>query len=124
MATAFIFTGTDHLATPARYLPMLPVWMPFPKEIVLFSALCELSGAIGLMTRRWRRPAGVMLAVYLICESPANVKLALEGLCVKGMPTPPWLYRVRLFLIPVAIWWALYSGGAMTSKRTPLAGLT
>jgi uncharacterized membrane protein len=115
MSTAFMFTGTDHLVTPARYLPMLPANAPFPKAMVFFTGLCEMSGAVGLLTRRWRRPAAMMLALYLICETPANVKMAVEGVCATGMPAAPWLYRVRLCFIPVAIWWALYSGGAICS---------
>lgn len=118
MATAFLFTGVDHLITPGRYVPMLPTFFPFPDKIVLFTGLCEISGAIGLLTRRRRRLAAIMLAVYLICETPANVNMAVEGLSVEGMPTARWFYWVRLFLLPVAIWWALYCGGVITSKRT------
>jgi hypothetical protein len=86
MSTAFMFTGTDHLVTPARYLPMLPANAPFPKAMVFFTGLCEMSGAVGLLTRRWRRPAAMMLALYLICETPANVKMAVEGVCARACP--------------------------------------
>src|SRR6266581_4472862 len=42
MAAALLLFGTDHLVKPARYLPMMPNVVPYPREIVLFTGLCEI----------------------------------------------------------------------------------
>ncbi|MCC2642249.1 MAG: hypothetical protein K0S45_2662 [Nitrospira sp.] len=80
---------------------MLPQSVPFPREVVLLTGLCEISGAMGLMMPRRRRLAAILLILYLICETPTNVKVAVEGLSVTGMPKNPWFYRGRLCLIPL-----------------------
>ena len=54
-----------------------------------------------------RRLAGIMLAIYFVCVFPANIKNAVEGLSVDGLPSAQWYYWLRLLFQPVAIWWAL-----------------
>lgn len=117
MAAALIFFGADHLATPERYLPMMPSVVPYPGQVVLLTGLCELAGAVGLLVPRTRRLAGIMLAVYFVCVFPANVKNALDGLSVDGLPSAAWYYWVRLAFQPLAIWWALRAAEVIGSRR-------
>ena len=121
MAASLIFFGTDHLMTPERYLPMMPDFVPFHRGIVLFTGLCEILGALGLLMPRTRWLAGVMLAVYFVCVFPANIKNAIDGGPVPGLPTASCYYWVRLMFQPVAIWWALHSaeviGAGITGNR-------
>lgn len=109
LSLALLFTGVDHLVTPARYLPMMPAFVPYPAEIVFLTGLCEIAGAIGLLVQRLRRLAGIMLAIYFVCVFPANIKNAIEGLSVEGLPAATWYYWVRLLFQPLVIWWALYA---------------
>lgn len=113
LALALIFTGIDHLVNPGRYLPMMPAFLPLHSEIVLFTGLCELAGAVGLMIPRLRRLAGIMLAIYFVCVFPANIKNAVEGLSVEGLPSANWYYWVRLAFQPLVIWWTLYAAGVI-----------
>lgn len=109
LAIALLLIGTDHWLTPARYLAMMPPWIPLHYELVLFTGVCELAGALGLLWPRTRRLAGVMLALYFVAVFPANVHNALNGLTVQGLPQAAWYYWVRLAFQPLAIWWALFS---------------
>jgi uncharacterized membrane protein len=120
MTGGFLFTGIDHLLNPDRYRPMLPSYVPYPDHIVWVSGMCELTGSVGLMIPRRRRAAGLLLMLYLVCETPANVKMAVDGLSAKGMPASPWFYRGRLLLIPLAIWWA-WDCGVRASHARPYA---
>lgn len=110
MAAALLFVGSDHLLTPERYLPMMPSFLPYPLELVLFTGLCEQAGAIGLLLPRWRRWAAVALALYFVCVFPANLKNALDGLSVDGLPSAQWYYWLRLPFQPLIMLWALYAG--------------
>jgi uncharacterized membrane protein len=112
MVAALLFVGTDHLLKPVRYLAMMPRFVPFPREVVLFTGLCEIAGAIGLLIPATRVLAGIMLAIYFVCVFPANIKNAVEGLSVEGLPRAQWYYWARLPFQPVAIAWALYCSGA------------
>lgn len=117
MSAALLFFGTDHLLTPERYIPMVPEILPQPDLIVLFTGLCEIAGAVGLLVPRTRRLAGVLLAVYFVCVFPANVRNAMEGLSVNGLPSAGWYYWVRLAFQPVAIWWALRASEVLPGGR-------
>jgi uncharacterized membrane protein len=118
MAAALVFFGMDHLLTPDRYLPMIPSMLPYPAEIVLLTGLCELAGAIGLLVPWTRRLAGIMLGIYFVCVFPANIKNAVEGVVVEGLPTASWYYWVRLLFQPLAIWWALRASEVIGPRRT------
>jgi uncharacterized membrane protein len=113
LALALVFTGLDHLLTPERYLPMMPAFVPYPGEIVAFTGICELAGAVGLLIPRLRRLAGVMLAIYFVAVFPANIKNAIEGLSVEGLPGATWYYWVRLLFQPLVIWWSLYAAAVI-----------
>lgn len=118
MAVALLLVGSDHLLTPQRYLAMMPDFLPYQLELVLFTGLCELAGAIGLLLPRWRRWAALALALYFVCVFPANIKNALDGLDVEGLPTATWYYWLRLPMQPLIILWALYAGELIGRRHT------
>ena len=109
MALALFYVGGDHWANPQRYLPMMPSWIPLHLELVLFTGAAEIAGGLGLLVPRFRKAAGLMLAVYFVAVFPANIHNALNGLAVEGLPQAGWYYWLRLPFQPLAIWWALFS---------------
>jgi uncharacterized membrane protein len=113
LVVAYLIAGIAHLRSPQTFLPIVPDWVPFPRETILVTGYCEIAGALALTTRRWRWWAGVMLALYAVCVYPANVKHALDGVAVGGGRLG-WSYHApRLALQPVIIWWALFAGGVV-----------
>jgi uncharacterized membrane protein len=117
MSLSLLFIGVDHLVTPDRYLPMMPKFVPYPFEVVIFTGLCEIAGGLGLLTQRLRRAAAIALAIYFAAVFPANIKVAVEGGTVEGMPVSHWYYWTRLLFQPIAIWWVLYAGGVIGRGR-------
>jgi uncharacterized membrane protein len=113
MAVVLLFTGSDHLVNTWRYLPMMPAILPWPREIVLVTGLCEIFGGLGLLWHRTRRLAGIMLAVFFVCVLPANIKAAWAGIQIPGLEAPTWVYWARIPLQAVVCWWALYSAGVI-----------
>lgn len=79
--------GIVHLRSPDPILPIVPTWVPFAREVVLATGVCEIADAVGLLIPRLRRFAGVMLAVYAVCVFPANIRHAAEGIQVAGLPS-------------------------------------
>lgn len=120
MAVALLLIGSDHLLTPQRYLPMMPDFLPYHLELVLFTGLCELAGAVGLLLPRWRRWAALALALYFVCVFPANIKNALDGLNVEGLPAATWYYWLRLPMQPLIVLWALYAGELIGRRHRAL----
>jgi uncharacterized membrane protein len=106
---AYLAAGVVHLWRPAVFLPIIPHWVPLPREVTLVTGVCEIMGAIGLMMPRFRRAAGVMLALYAVCVFPANIKHAIDDLsAATGLG---WDYHVpRLAAQPLIVWWSLWVG--------------
>ena len=109
----YLAAGAVHLIAPDAFLPIMPSWAPHPREIVLATGVCEIAGAIGLLTRRWRRLAGIMLALYAVCVFPANIKHAFEHVAVSPIPSSWWYHGPRLLLQPVLVWCALFASGSI-----------
>ena len=110
MTIFYLAAGVIHLQSPDAFLPIMPDWVPAPREIILFTGACEIAGALGLLTRSFRWWAAVMLALYAACVFPANVKHAFENVQLPQLPSSWWYHGPRLALQPVIIWWALYCG--------------
>jgi uncharacterized membrane protein len=113
LAAIYLVAGCAHLLSPGTFLPIMPDWVPFPLQVILATGVCELAGAIGLLTSRFRQAAGIALALYAVCVFPANIKHALLGLAIDGMQLGWWYHAPRLAFQPVLVWWALFAGGVV-----------
>jgi uncharacterized membrane protein len=113
LAALFAAAGVAHLAAPDKLLAITPSWVPFAPQVIFVTGLCELAGAVALVTKPLRKPAGIALAAYALCVWPANFKHAIDQIDLPYISSS-WLYHgPRLALQPVIIWWALYCSGAI-----------
>jgi uncharacterized membrane protein len=90
-------------------IKMVPKWFPYPRQIVNFTGICEVLGAIGLLIPFTRSIAGFCLVLMFIAIFPANIKAAVEQIPLGGRaPTPLWLrLPMQLLFIGFALWAAL-----------------
>lgn len=117
IALGFVVTGITHFATPERFLPMMPPWLPWHLELVYVSGFFELAGAIGLFVPRLARPAAFGLTLLLLAVFPANVHAALTCGQATGMPSAPWYLWLRLPFQAVYIAWLLLTIPRPVSSR-------
>lgn len=109
-AFAFLFTGISHFTNPARFIEMMPPFIPAHAEMVIISGIAEIAGAVGLMIPATRRAAGIGLLALLVAIFPANVYVAVAGKTVQGMPSAAWYYWVRLpFQYVYMVWIYLFA---------------
>lgn len=116
LGTTVLFYGAAgiiHLLSPDAFSPIVPDWVPQPRAVVLATGACEVAGATGLLIPRFRRLAGVMLALYAVCVFPANIKHAVENIDVPQLPHSWWYHGPRLVMQPVIVWWSLFCSGAI-----------
>jgi uncharacterized membrane protein len=113
MAAFYLAAGVLHLRYPEGFLPIMPDWVPAPREVVFLTGLAEISGAIGLVIPRLRQAAGIGLALYALCVLPANIKHAVEGIVIPELPSSWWYHAPRLAFQSVLIWWALFCSGVI-----------
>src|SRR5947209_8893423 len=86
MAAFYAVAGVGHVLRPDAFLLIVPDWVPFPREVILLTGLCELAGAAALLTKRLRTLAGIMLALYALSVWPANIKHALDHIVLPPIP--------------------------------------
>jgi uncharacterized membrane protein len=110
LAAIYVGGGVLHLAAADKLMAIMPPAIPFPHGVVLFTGVCELAGAAGLLLPATRRLAGVMLAVYALCVWPANIYQAFWHVPAPPLPDSWWYHGPRLAFQPVLMWWALFAG--------------
>lgn len=108
LAALYFAFGVFHVADPNAFLPIMPPVIPYPRDVVVFTGLCEIAGAVGLAVAKTRRLAGVMLALYAVCVFPANIYHALAHVHVPPLPDSWWYHAPRLAAQPLIVWWSLY----------------
>lgn len=111
LALAYLGVGIIHLKSPQGFLPIVPDWVPHPREVVLMTGAAEIAGAIGLMVPRLRRAAAWGLAAYAVCVFPANIKHAADSVMLPGAALGWGYHGPRLLAQPVIVWLALWAGG-------------
>lgn len=113
LAMTFTFTGATHFTSMKHdYASMIPSGVPRRMELVSLSGAAELLGAAGLLVPRWRRAAGVGLALLLFAVFPANVHASLDGVPFRGSPpTTLWLRAPIQVVFLLALWFAAIAGG-------------
>ena len=119
LAAAFLVAGVAHIASPGGFLKITPAWVWWPEQVIFMTGLCEIAGALALMTPGLRGLAGIMLALYTVCVFPANINHALNHIAI-GQTTLGWWYHgPRLAFQPVIVWWCLYAGGVIDWPFSP-----
>lgn len=111
LAGLYAGIGAVHLARPDLLMPIMPDWVPEPRLVILATGVCEIAGAAALLGHRFRRAAAIGLALYAVCVYPANLKHAIDGIAMPGIPDSWWYHGPRLAFQPVLVWAALWAGG-------------
>jgi uncharacterized membrane protein len=110
LAIGYLIAGIAHLRSPGGFLAITPSWVPFPADVIAFTGIAEIAGAIGLIIPRLRFAAGIGLALYALCVWPANFHHALSDITIGGTNLSWWYHGPRLAFQPVLIWLALWVG--------------
>jgi uncharacterized membrane protein len=98
LAAAFIFMGVTHFlpAVQRTMAAMIPprirrAGLLSPRNLVIFTGVCEIAGGIGLVYPPTSVAAGVCLVVFLLAVFPANMHAAAH---------PERFGRVAIPLVP------------------------
>ncbi len=98
LAAAFIFMGIAHFLPAAQrtMAAMIPPRMRWagvlsPRNLVIFTGVCEIAGGLGLIYPPTTLAAGVCLVVFLVAVFPANAYAAAH---------PERFGRVAIPLVP------------------------
>ena len=117
----FTIGGVAHFTSTAKFVAIMPPYMPLHLEAVYLSGVFEILGAMGLIFARTRRMAGLGLIALTILVTPANVHMWLNSELFPTVPPLALLVRlpIQLALI-VCIWWATKNDKAMRGANTTM----
>ena len=116
LALLFIGASTAHFTSDAE-LQIIPTFLPWRREALYITGVCELLGGIGLLIPRFQRPAAWGLAALLVAIFPANVYHAISNLQLGGILNTRLYHWIRLPFQAVFILWALWSTSATRQKE-------
>lgn len=101
----FSIGGVAHFAATDLEMRIMPPYIPWPRAVVLITGVFELLGAMGLLIRRFRVPAGCGLFLLTLAVTPANIYMLQQA---DRFGVPYWLLVVRLpvqvALLALIVW--------------------
>lgn len=98
----FFVGGIGHFLIPKTFISVVPPYVPFPVEIVYFTGVCEIAGALALLYQPLRSLVGILLALLALCVTPVHIQMLIEADKYAGLgPVVLW---GRLLFQPVFIW--------------------
>lgn len=80
MSAMLLFTALGHFLFTEGMTLMIPDFIPFKKEMVYFTAIIEIVGAIGLHIPQFRSLTACLLILFFILILPTNIKSAIDHL--------------------------------------------
>ena len=105
LAIFMIGAGTMHFVNPEFYLKIMPPYLPFHKELVLISGVCEILLGGMLLVPKCSHLAAWGIIALLIAVFPANVYLYQNQ---DILPASPIIHLLRLPLQGVFVLWAYW----------------
>lgn len=104
MSVIYIAAGINHFWHPEFYLVIMPPWLPWHKELVVISGVCEIGLGLLLLFPSTRKLAAWGIILLLIAVFPANIQMAINYYNESNPKL--WIAILRLPLQLILIWWA------------------
>ena len=98
----FVLGGIGHFVLTKTFVSVVPPYVPFPLEMIYFTGVCEIAGALALLYKPLRHIAGLCLIVLTICVTPVHIQMLIEAEKYKALG--PIVLWARLLFQPVFIW--------------------
>mgnify|MGYP000016340561 CR=1 FL=1 len=108
LAVFFVLAGLNHFRDPGFYLAIMPPPLPWHRELVFLSGVCEIVGGVLLLFPPLRRLTGWGLIALLIAVFPANIYAAAAHVQPPGEHIAPILLWLRLPFQGLFIAWVYW----------------
>jgi uncharacterized membrane protein len=105
----FIFTAIGHFIRTEQMAAMLPSSVPYRTELIYFTGVLELLGAIGVWIPGLTRLTGLLLILMLIGILPSNIYSAINRVDFGGHGAGPAYLLVRIPFQLFVIWWTYFA---------------
>jgi len=80
MSAMLLFTALGHFMFTDGMALMIPHFIPLKKELIYFTAIIEILGALAIHIAQLRTITAWLLILFFILMLPANIKASIENL--------------------------------------------
>ena len=106
----YVSGGINHFVHPDTYLPIIPIYLPFPELINTVSGVFEIILGTLLVFSKTRALAAYGIMILLVLFIPTHVYMIQKGGCMsEAICIPNWAAWIRLFplqfLLIAWAWW-------------------
>jgi uncharacterized membrane protein len=115
----FIFTAIGHFIRTEQMAAMLPSVVPYRIELIYFTGVLELLGALGVWIPGLTRLTGLLLILMLIGILPSNIYSAINRVDFGGHGAGPAYLLVRIPFQLFVIWWTYFATEQKWLHRNP-----
>lgn len=113
MSVMLLFTALGHFLFPKGMEMMIPPFLPFRLGLVYFTGLLEIAAAIGILLPKYRRTTSILLIIFFVMITPANIYAALHHIDLEKATTdgkgPEYLW-IRMPMQIIFIAWVWFFG--------------
>ncbi|RZS93116.1 DoxX family protein [Aquimarina brevivitae] len=92
----FMISGVFHLVKPKAFMRIMPLYLPYHKEIVYISGVIEIVVAIGLLLTRFRDLSLLAAMVLLLLFFPVHIHMLINRKASLNLPKSVLLFRLLL----------------------------
>ena len=104
MIAAYILAGVNHFINPGLYISIMPPWLPWHRELVILSGICEILFAVLMIFPSTRRLGAWCIILLLLAVFPANIQMMINF--IREDNKDLWITVIRLPIQILLIWWA------------------
>ncbi|MDH3530410.1 MAG: DoxX family protein [Acidobacteriota bacterium] len=122
LAALLLAAGIAHFTSIEPMVAMMPETIPYKRELVYFTGICELLAVFGLLWDKTARLTGGMLILFFVAVLPANIAGALNSVPFGGMVDGPsyLFFRIPMQLLFIAWAWVFAVISVGTGSAGPL----
>ena len=103
MSMMLLFTAMGHFMFTDGMTMMVPEFIPLKRELIYFTAIIEIAGAIGLHIPKFRLVTGWLLILFFLLILPANIKASIDHLDYQNANYNGFGLQYLWFRIPLQI---------------------
>ena len=104
LGAILIIIGVFHLQRPKIFIKIIPPYLPYPKNLVLWSGILEMIFGFMLLNIDTQKTAAIAIIIMLVVYLPVHFYMLSNDKASLGLPK--WVLILRIPLQLVIMYWA------------------
>jgi len=96
LSAIFIIAGIFHLIKPKAFMRIMPLYIPYHKQIVYLSGIAEIAAGVGILFSQTRFLSIWMIIAMLILFFPVHIHMLVNKKASLKLPKTVLVFRLVL----------------------------